>query len=151
MEALRKPEILEADLAPLLLQVAAWGEADALRLPWLTPPPAQALKTAQALLLALGAIDPSGRLTAHGRDMASLPCHPRVAQLLLAAEDDVQKAIAADIAALLEEKDPMAMDEDPDISLYWRITRLFVSLSWDSSQSLPGWAISNTDTRAGRN
>ncbi len=117
MEALRKPEILEADLAPLLLQVAAWGEADALRLPWLTPPPAQALKTAQALLLDLGAIDPSGRLTAHGRDMVSLPCHPRVAQLLLVAGDDAQKALAADIAALLEEKDPLAADADPDITL----------------------------------
>ena len=117
MAPLRQPEILEADLAPLVLQVAAWGETDAMRLPWLTPPPALALKAAQSLLRALGALNAEGRLTPHGRDMAALPCHPRVAQLLLAAEDDAQKALAADLAALLEEKDPLATTDDPDVSL----------------------------------
>ena len=117
MPALRQPEILEADLAPLVLQVAAWGETDVMRLPWLTPPPAPACKAAQALLRALGALDPEGRLTPHGREMAALPCHPRVAQLLLAADDDVQKALAADLAALLEEKDPLSAEDDPDLSL----------------------------------
>ena len=117
MAELRQPEILEADLAPLVLQVAAWGEAHPERLPWLTPPPAASLRTAQALLEVLGALDPDGRITAHGRAMAALPCHPRMAQLLLSASDDARKALAADIAALLEEKDPLAAETDPDIAL----------------------------------
>ena len=117
MTELRQPEILEADLAPLVLQVAAWGEAHPERLPWLTPPPAASLRTAQALLEALGALDPDGCITAHGREMAALPCHPRMAQLLLTASDDARKALAADIAALLEEKDPLAAETDPNIAL----------------------------------
>ncbi|MBR4353655.1 MAG: ATP-dependent helicase HrpB [Bacteroidales bacterium] len=117
MAELRKPEIVEADLAPMVLQVAAWGEAHPERLPWLTPPPVASLKAAQTLLVDLGAIDEESRITPHGRAMASLPCHPRVAQLLLKAEDDAQKALAADIAALLEEKDPMSAEADPDMAL----------------------------------
>ena len=117
MAELRQPEILEADLAPLALQVAAWGEAHPERLPWLTPPPAASLRTAQALLEVLGALDPDGHITAHGRAMAALPCHPRMAQLLLSASDDARKALAADIAALLEEKDPLAAETDPNIAL----------------------------------
>ncbi|MCR5710578.1 MAG: ATP-dependent helicase HrpB, partial [Bacteroidales bacterium] len=117
MAELRQPEILEADLAPLVLQVAAWGESHPERLQWLTPPPAASLKAAQALLVSLGAIGPDGRITPHGRALAKLPCHPRVAQLLLTAADESQQALAADIAALLEEKDPLAAEADPDITL----------------------------------
>lgn len=117
MQALRRPEIEEADLSPLVLQVAAWGEPQPERLPWLTPPPAGALQAARRVLAALGAIDPAGRITAHGRAMAALPCHPRVAQLLLTAANAAQQALAADIAALLEEKDPLADEPDPDLSL----------------------------------
>jgi ATP-dependent helicase HrpB len=117
MAELRQPEVLEADLAPLVLQVAAWGESHPERLQWLTPPPAASLKAAQTLLVALGAIAPDGRITPHGQAMAKLPCHPRVAQLLLTAVDESQQALAADIAALLEEKDPLAAEQDPDITL----------------------------------
>ena len=117
MAELRLPEILEVDLASLVLQVAAWGESQPERLQWLTPPPATSLKAAQTLLAALGAIDPDGHITQHGRALAKLPCHPRVAQLLLTAADESQQALAADIAALLEEKDPLAAEVDPDITL----------------------------------
>ena len=117
MAELRQPEVLEADLAPLVLQVAAWGESHPERLQWLTPPPAASLKAAQTLLVALGAIAPDGRITPHGQAMAKLPCHPRVAQLLLTAVDESQQALAADIAALLEEKDPLAAEQDLDITL----------------------------------
>ena len=61
-------------------------------------------------MAALGALGPDGRITPHGRALAKLPCHPRVAQLLLTAADESQQALAADIAALLEEKDPLSAD-----------------------------------------
>lgn len=115
MDECRRPEIMDADLAPTVLDIAAWGEANAARLPWLTPPPAGHLAQARSLLAMLEATDSEGRITAHGRRLASLPCHPRIAQMLL--QEDGDKALAADIAALLEEKDPLAAgNNDADIN-----------------------------------
>lgn len=105
MQACRKPEIEEADLVPMVLDLASWG-TDARSLEWLTPPSEARISQAEALLKALGALDGRG-ITAHGRKLASLPCHPRIAQMLLRAGTDSGKALATDIAALIEEKDPM--------------------------------------------
>ena len=110
MAPLRVPEILEADLAPTVLDIAAWGESRPERLSWLTPPPAYALARARQLLVSLDAVDSGGRITPHGRKLSALPCHPRVAQMMLRAETPALKALAADIAALLEEKDPLAQE-----------------------------------------
>ena len=110
MAPLRIPEILEADLAPTVLDIAAWGESHPERLSWLTPPPAYSLQQARQLLLSLDAVDADGRLTPHGRKLSALPCHPRIAQMLVRAETSALKALAADIAALLEEKDPLAQE-----------------------------------------
>ena len=112
MAATRVPEILEADLAGTVLDAAAWGEPHPERLAWLTPPPAAHLAQASRLLELLGAVDADGRITRHGRDLAALPCHPRIAQLLLDADGPQERALAADIAALLEEKDPLAATTD---------------------------------------
>ena len=107
MLPIRVPEILEADLTPTVLAVAAWGESRAERLPWLSPPPVLSMLHARELLQDLQAVDDAGRITSHGRDLAALPCHPRVAQMLLKADSPERKALAADLAALLEEKDPL--------------------------------------------
>src|SRR6185437_17206 len=95
------PEILAADLAPLALELACWGVQDAGTLTWLDAPPAAALAQAQALLRELGALDDTGRVTAHGRDMAGLGVHPRLAHLLLIGRKRGQGHLAAAIAALL--------------------------------------------------
>lgn len=109
MEDCRQPEILTADLAPMLLDVNAWGESDAMRLPWLTPPPVAHLRQASQLLALLGATDDKGHITHHGQRMSQLPCHPRIAQMLVKHTENHQKSLAADIAALLEEKDPLTV------------------------------------------
>jgi ATP-dependent helicase HrpB len=114
------PEILEADLAPLALELARWGADDATRLPWLDAPPAPALQQARELLLRLDALNAQGRLTAAGRDMARLPVHPRLAHMLLAARGLDALGLAAQLAALLSERDllhPGAQrgERDPDI------------------------------------
>lgn len=101
----RTPEIEDADLAPVLLDIAAWGENHPERLPWLTPLPSAHVSMARSLLEHLDALDDEGRLTPHGRQLALLPCHPRLAQMLVNAQDNGQKALAADIAALLDERD----------------------------------------------
>jgi ATP-dependent RNA helicase HrpB len=99
------PEMLEADLAPLALELAHWGAADPAALSWLDPPPAAALTQARMLLAELGAIDPAGRITASGREMARLGLHPRLAHMALVARARGQGRLAAEIAALFGERD----------------------------------------------
>ncbi len=111
MAAQRQPEIEDADLMPMVLSVAAFGETDIMGLPWLTPPPMGNLRRAIDSLRQLRAIDKDGRITSVGRRMESLPCHPRIARMMIAAGDHTRKALACDIAAIMEEKDVMNTDE----------------------------------------
>lgn len=112
----RRPEILDADLAPVLLDILSWGGTGIGSLPWLTPPPPYGVSRAYALLEALGAADAEGRITTTGRKMAAYPCHPRIASMFLRASSAEEKSLAADIAALLEERDPLP-DEGSDIGI----------------------------------
>jgi ATP-dependent RNA helicase HrpB len=98
-------EIVEADLAPLALELANWGARDASELRWLDAPPAAMLSSARDLLARLGALDASGRVTQHGRRMSRLSVHPRLAHMLLRASDLRSLPLAADLAALLSERD----------------------------------------------
>jgi ATP-dependent helicase HrpB len=99
------PEILHADLAPLALELACWGAADASSLCWLDPPPAAPLAQARDLLLKLEAVDPAGRVTAHGRTLAKLGTHPRLAHMLVKAREHGAARLACDLAAILGERD----------------------------------------------
>jgi ATP-dependent helicase HrpB len=99
------PEIVEADLAPLALELAGWGTRDASELRWLDTPPSAMLASARDLLVRLGALGASGRITQHGRQMARLSVHPRLAHMLLRATDLRSLPLAADLAALLSERD----------------------------------------------
>ncbi|HKK05449.1 MAG TPA: ATP-dependent helicase HrpB [Gammaproteobacteria bacterium] len=103
------PEILEADLAPLALELAHWGAGDPNQLAWLDPPPAAHYAQARDLLTRLGALDTAGRITEHGRAMAGLGMHPRLAHLVLKGREldgGMLGALACDLAALLSERDP---------------------------------------------
>ncbi len=124
LAAFTPAEIVEADLAPLALELAVWGAADADRLAWLDPPPAAQLGSARDLLRRLGAIDREHRITAHGRAMAELPVHPRLAHLLLRARDRGAAALAADIAALLGERDILrGLERDADLRTRLEVLR----------------------------
>ena len=101
----RPPEMLDADLAPLLLELALWGTANPAELSWLTPPPAGAIAQARELLTGLGALNLDGQITAHGRQMAELPLHPRLAHMLLKAVPLQLSNLACELAALLSERD----------------------------------------------
>lgn len=98
------PEIIEADLAGLVLECARWGVADPAQLRWRDPPPALAVADARARLLALGAISDDGRVTAHGEAMAALPLPPAQAHMLIAAAADGLGLLAARIAVLMGER-----------------------------------------------
>jgi ATP-dependent helicase HrpB len=99
------PEILEADLAPLALELAGWGVREAGTLRWLDPPPAAQLASARDLLGVLGALDQEGRISVHGRQMRALPVHPRLAHMLLCAVRLGEVPLASELAALLAERD----------------------------------------------
>jgi ATP-dependent helicase HrpB len=118
LAAVTPPEILDADLAPLALELARWGTTDAALLDWLDAPPPPALQQARGLLTRLGALDERQRLNARGQQMARLPVHPRLAAMLLAARDSAARhsvALAAQLAALLSERDLLRQGSDPDL------------------------------------
>ncbi|KIL99833.1 Helicase domain protein [Paramagnetospirillum magnetotacticum MS-1] len=106
------PEMTEADLAPLALDLAQWGVSDAASLAWLDPPPAAHLAQARELLIELGALDHASRITDHGKAMARLGLHPRLAHMVLKGRDLGLGGLAADLAALLEERDVLRMGRE---------------------------------------
>jgi ATP-dependent helicase HrpB len=121
----RAPEILQADLAGLVLELALWGMRDPAALKWLHAPPRPAWGQAEALLTRLGALDGAGRLTARGRTMAGLPVHPRLAAMLTGAAPGA-RGLAADLAALLSERDPMIRQpgQERTVDLHRRLEAL---------------------------
>jgi ATP-dependent helicase HrpB len=99
-----RPEILDADLSSLLLDVADWGVPDPASLTWLDAPPGAALIEARALLVRLGALDSDGRITSHGRALRALPLAPRLASMVVAGARAGAGRLAADLAAVVSER-----------------------------------------------
>ena len=110
-----RPEILDADLAPMALDIAQWGSGDPTALAWLDPPPAAHYAQARELLQELGALNDKGTITAHGRHMAQLGMHPRLAHMVLKGMELKLGALACDIAALLGERDIIKGLRDADL------------------------------------
>ena len=97
LPAFAPPEIAVADLSGLALELAIWG-SDGADLAFLTPPPEAALAEARALLRDLGALDWGGRITDHGRRLAALPLHPRLAHMLAVAAGQFRDPVAVLVA-----------------------------------------------------
>lgn len=113
----RRPEILDADLSTLVLELALWGVRNSEELTWITLPPAGALSQAKELLHQLDALR-NGVITERGKAMARLPTHPRIAHMLIEASADPELLeLAIDCAALLEERDPLPLRYGVDLSL----------------------------------
>ncbi|MBT2241971.1 ATP-dependent helicase HrpB [Sphingobium sp. BHU LFT2] len=115
------PEILESDLSSLLLDCALWGVSDPASLRWLDAPPAAAMAEAAKRLTALEALDADGRITAHGKALATLPLAPRIAHMLVRAGERGLARTAAEIAVLLGERGLGGQDTDLTLRLQrWR-------------------------------
>ena len=121
LEAQRRPEIAQVELASLALELAAWG-SDELR--FVDTPPAGALAAARELLQRLGALSDSGTLTPLGRRMLTLGTHPRLAAMLMAAGTGAEQALACDLAALVEARDPLRQGGDA-LAARWRALAAF--------------------------
>ncbi|VAX09814.1 ATP-dependent helicase HrpB [hydrothermal vent metagenome] len=120
------PEIMDADMAPLVLELAQWGLSDPAALKWLDAPPVGAFAQAKELLQGLDALDSHGRITLMGKGMAGLGLHPRLAHMLLLARERGQGEMAADLAALLSERDllPRVARETKPVDLEQRLQLL---------------------------
>jgi ATP-dependent helicase HrpB len=113
------PEIMDADLAPLALTLASTG-MDAASMRWMDAPPPAHLSQARQLLRELEAIDDAGRITPHGQELATLGLHPRLGHMILGARALDAVPLAADIAALVEERDILRAEggpADPDLRI----------------------------------
>ncbi|MEO8307542.1 MAG: ATP-dependent helicase HrpB [Pseudomonadota bacterium] len=117
------PEILSTDLAPLALELAVWGAREASDLKWLNPPPAASFRQARELLRRLEAIDDSGAVTRMGQAMAQTGLHPRLAHMLVRARGSEDETLAAQLAALLTERDLLRAAADPDLRTRLEILR----------------------------
>ncbi|MGW8202388.1 ATP-dependent helicase HrpB [Sphingomonas bisphenolicum] len=106
------PEILESDLSSLLLDCALWGVSDPGALRWLDPPPAAAVEEARRRLTVLEALDEDGRITPHGKALATLPLSPRIAHMLVRAGEMGLADVAAEVAVLLGERGVGGQDSD---------------------------------------
>lgn len=108
-EPQRRAEITQVELAGLALELAAWGSVD---LRFADAPPGGALAAARVLLRALGALDAGAGITSLGRRMLALGTHPRLAAMLVAAPDAARQALACDLVALVEARDPLRSRSD---------------------------------------
>ena len=99
------PEILSSDLAPMLLELYAWGTSDISELQWMDLPSTKALDHAKELLLKLGSISKEGKISEHGRQMASFALHPRLAHMMIRAKAMGLSYEASLLSVLISEKD----------------------------------------------
>lgn len=121
----RRPEIMDADLSTLVLELSQWGVRSVDELAWVTPPPAGAVSQASALLHQLGALR-NDAITERGREMVRLPTHPRLAHMLSEARGDAEQlGLAIDCAALLEERDPLPREYGADLTIRIETLRRF--------------------------
>lgn len=134
-----RPEILNADLAHLVLELSLWGVRDPSELKWLDIPSPRAVAAAKNLLVSLGALDHGGAITAHGREMLVAGIHPRLAHMILRAKEMGHGFLGCCLCALVEEKDIAAFEHgprDPDIVLRLEILAK-LSQSKTQNQAFP--------------
>ena len=122
LDTQRRAEIAQVELAGLALELAAWG-SDAVR--FVDPPPPGALAAARELLQRLGALDAMSAITPAGRRMLALGTHPRLAALLLAPTLAHEQALACDLAALLEARDPLVGRQGDALADRWQALAAF--------------------------
>ncbi|WP_454832847.1 ATP-dependent helicase HrpB [Pseudoxanthomonas wuyuanensis] len=146
LEPQRRPEMAQVELAPLALELSAWG-SDALR--FVDPPPPGALAAARDLLRRLEALSESNAITALGKRMLALGTHPRLAAMLLSAQGDLDRALACDLAALIEARDPLRAGGDA-LAARWRALAAFRNGHTPGQANRSGLAAIDTAARQWR-
>lgn len=143
-----RPEILSTDLAPVVLELSAWGVSDPGQLKWIDLPDENSFEQAKNLLKTLGALDEKGVITFHGKKMVSAGLHPRLAHMVIKAEKKGQGLLACRIAALLSERDIIGAGQakiDPDIRLRLEIIERMINkkTTWQKDFKVNNLKINN--------
>jgi ATP-dependent helicase HrpB len=147
LEPNRRAEISQVELSGLALELAAWGEAE---LRFVDAPPRGALAAGVDLLTSLGALDERGRISAFGRRVLALGTHPRLAAMLLAPSDAVEIALACDLAALVEARDPLKGPRRDDLAARWQALAAFRAGRTPSDASRSALAVIDAQAKAWR-
>ncbi|CAI3927418.1 HrpA-like RNA helicase (HrpA) (PDB:5N8R) [Commensalibacter communis] len=119
-----RPEILEAELSEFLLVCQTWSDimgTDITDIPFPDKPSVGVIEAAKELLILLGCLNSKGHITPFGQKVAQFGAHPRLASMMLSAQSNEEKALAADIAALLEERDPLRHEEPASVDIQSRL------------------------------
>lgn len=148
--AQQTPEIKEADLAPLALELAAWGVTDTDELSWLDAPPKAALTQAYDLLIQLGAMDEQERITQHGRELAELGLHPRLGHMICEADKVGLAHVACELAVLVVERDMMRgrqASQDADLRTRVEMLRMTVQKKQTGRGAEDGWQLDEAACR----
>ncbi len=124
LETMRSSEIAQTELSALCLELAAWGSSD---LRFVEAPPSGTMAAARDLLQRLNALDKNLRITELGKKILGLGTHPRIAAMLLAAQDESEKSLACDLAALIEARDPLIGERRDDWMSRWQALATFRS------------------------
>jgi ATP-dependent helicase HrpB len=124
----QEEEILNADLASALMDLASAGHSQYEQINWLTAPPKAHFDSAQDLLIKLGLLDSSGKTTVLGKRSSGIPVHPRLARMMLEASNPQEREIASNIAALLSERDILRGQNGADL-----LTRLHLLIEGNAS------------------
>jgi len=124
LEPNRRAEVSQVELSGLALELAAWGSTD---LRFVDAPPRGALAAGVDLLKSLSALDASGRITGFGKRVLALGTHPRLAAMLLSPTDASDIALACDLAALIEARDPLKGPRRDDVAARWQALAAFRS------------------------
>ena len=122
LEPNRRAEISQVELSGLALELAAWGSNE---LRFVDAPPRGALAAGIDLLKSLAALDASGRITAFGKRVLALGTHPRLAAMLLSPTDATETALACDLAALIDARDPLKGPRRDDVAARWQALAAF--------------------------
>ncbi len=119
-----RPEIEDADLCSLVLEMAMWGIDNIFSMAWLSPPPRAHVDQAFETLHQLDALQ-NYKVTEHGKAIHALPCHPRIAHMLIMAQEIALEHLATDIAAVIEERDPLVKEAGVDLNIRVEALRRF--------------------------
>lgn len=130
------PEIQEADLAPLALELAAWGVKNPSELSWLDAPPTAAYNQALELLRYLGAIDAGGAITDHGKKLAEAGIHPRLAHMILTAIPLGYGRTACELATILGERDTLRSTFADNIDIRLRLDAIRRGGTWRTHEEI---------------
>src|SRR5574337_675635 len=100
------PELLRSSLAGVILRMKSLGLGDVVGFPFIDPPSSRLVTDGYQLLAELHALDEQGQLTKIGTKLAKLPLDPRIARMLLAAEQQRCVNEVLVIASALSVQDP---------------------------------------------